>query len=234
MSLITSAYSPHEWERVTDAGSRSLSAREFVTLVRRSVVYGEHFDALRELTKSTPCDGCAMFERCKVEKLACRAFFVYVHRDGEGSQVVWRNIQRKPSHALYDAVMAAAAPDTVVTVGGRIWSLVDLETELRGKYIGGRMVLTVGARKKQRGQQVATVTLHCHLCNHIETVELSHAYRPDCFCVCRPAGTPEACEAAQEQARAEREELAAISAAANARAKADNERRRAEAQPCAP
>lgn len=233
MSLISPAYSPHEWERVTDAGSRSLSAREFMAMIHRSIVYGEYLDALAEMAKNPPCASCELQEFCRANRTACRAFFSYVHRDREGPRVNWTKLQRKPSRALYDAVMAADAPDIAVTAGGRIWALVDLETELRGKYIGERMVLGVGAREK-RWHQVATVTLHCHLCNRIETVELSRAQRPDCFCVCRSAPTPEDRKAARERARAEREELAAISAAADARMKADNERLCAQVQPCAP
>jgi len=235
VSLILRTARTDRTTPVDTSGART-SVPGFVSLIRRNIVQGEYHAALAELAKATPCDGCAMFERCKAEKLACRAFFAYVHRDREGPRVNWPKLQRKPSRALYDAVMSADAPDTVATAGGHIWALVDLETELRGKRIGERMVLAVGARRNHRRHQVATVTLHCGRCDRIKTVDLSRAQRPDCLCVCRSVATPEAREAAQERERATRIAMERSSAAADARAKADYERQRAQVQvqACAP
>lgn len=59
-----------------------------------------HADA--RLTEPAPCAECRFAERCKVERLACAAFSMYLHAEPAAR---WRLAPRAPTHTRYEALM---------------------------------------------------------------------------------------------------------------------------------
>lgn len=50
-----------------------------------------------------PCDGCQHNAMCRLNKLACKAFFAYTREPAGGMSFVgWPTMERKPSFKIYE------------------------------------------------------------------------------------------------------------------------------------
>lgn len=234
---------------------RVLSVSEFVQVTRQNIVHGEYLAALAELARPTPCDGCELFERCKVKRLACNAFVAFVHRGGRA----WQNLKTgNPTRALYDL---AISQDEVTSLQHRgsplewqpvVWADSPLTRDqtkklarAKAKYIGravgnGWRCTGVELVEKTRNGKTAPIVVLL-LYHAAERVYVTRTLR-DLQCISAPPPPSSAYTRGQVRASGiatvrqlldERAAIKAASAAADARMH-DPEQWKPWTPPCAP
>lgn len=163
-----------------------VSVSRFIQVARQDLIRGETQAAYRELARPCPCDRCCLFEKCKAERIACKAFVSFVH----GRRWAWRSITlRNPTRAMYEVAMGEGLPATAKTCDKSGVSAEERAREWIGREVRGREV--VGFERASSGGIL--LRLHCATCGREATKALSRVVA-DKVSACR-------CVAAAERAR---------------------------------
>jgi hypothetical protein len=140
------------------------------------------------LAEPSPCDGCPLRARCRVERLACSAFVEFVN----GRR--WEDAEREPTAALYEVAMADrdVAPEPKAEPPpkpepppepARV-TAADRAAQWVGQSVGDRIV--TGWEYDTRG--AVRLLLHCGDCGRDARRPLAHVEHGEvqpCICIAK-------------------------------------------------